>query len=195
VVQTVTPTPSAAVTAKVQTVSAGSLTVTPASSLVSQNVIDGSNDVVLGRYVLDASSSGEDVKITTIQIRGVTGTNADLDELNSLALYDVTNGADTAITTGSNINNPSGNAGGADANLSFTVDSGALTVPKNGQKIIELRGTVNASSTPTVTTTFEMDFSAGLTAWTVTGADTGKTITPTLNSTTGAILTVVVRVH
>jgi len=189
--RTVTATPAATVTGKTQTVSAGSLTVTPASSLVSQNIIDGSNAVVLGRYVLDASSSGEDAKVTTVQIRGITGTNADLDEVNSLQLFDVTNGSNRALTTGSNINNPSGNTGAADANLSFTMDSNALTVAKGGQMIVELRGNVNASSTPTATTQFTFDFSAGSPDWTVTGANTGKSITETLNTTAGATLTIV----
>ena len=190
--QTVTPTPATAVTAKTQTVKAGSLTVTPSSSLVAQNVIDNSSNVVLGRYVLDASASGENVKVTTIQIEGVTGTNADIDELNSLYIYDVTNGANTNITA-SNVNNPSGNTGGADKLLSFTVDSGALEIVKGTQRIIELRGSVNASSTPTSTTTFTMDFADGTLAsdWTVTGVDTGKAITETLNTTAGAALTVV----
>ena len=190
--QTITPTPAATVTGKTQTVSSGSLTVTPASSLVDANVIDNSTNVVLGRYILDANSSGEDVRVTTVQIEAVTGTNADLDELNSLYLYDVTGGADSNITS-STVNNPSGNTGGADATLTFTIDSNALTVPKGTQKIIELRGTVNASSTPTSTTTFTMDFADGtLTSdWTVTGKDTGKTISESLGTGAGATLTVV----
>lgn len=190
--QTVTPTPSSAVTARTQTVNAGSLTITPASSLVAQNVIDDSSNVTLGRFVLDATNSGEDVKVTTAEVYITTGTNADIDELNSLQLFDVTNGANRALTTGSNINNPSGNTGAADADLSFTIDSGALTVPKDTQMIVELRGSVNASSTPTSTTTFAAGSNGtGTTDWTVTGADTGKTISETFASATGAVLTVV----
>jgi len=188
--RTLTATPAATVTGKTQTVSAGSLTVSPATSLVSQNIIDGSNAVVLGRYVLDAASSGEDTKVTTVQIRGDVGTNADLDEVNSLTLYDVTNGANRALTTGSNINNPSGNTGATDANLSFTIDSNALTVAKGGQMVVELRGNVNASSTPTSNTTFKFDFSAGSPDWTVTGANTGKSIAESLTSTAGATMTI-----
>ena len=188
--QTITPTPAATVSGKTQTVNAGSLTVTPASSLVSDNVIDDSTNVVLGRYVLDANGSGEDLKVTSVQIRAITGTNADLDELNSLYLYDVTGGSNTNITAAT-VNNPSGNTGAADATLTFTVDSNALTVLKDTQKIIELRGTVNASSTPTSNTTFTMNFSAGSPDWTVTGNSTGKTISESLGLGAGATMTVV----
>ncbi|OGD69292.1 hypothetical protein A2996_01880 [Candidatus Campbellbacteria bacterium RIFCSPLOWO2_01_FULL_34_15] len=188
--KTVTATPAASVAGKTQTVNAGSLTVTPATSLVSQNIIDGSTNVVLGRYVLDGSASGEDVKVTTVQIRADVGTNADIDELNSLTLYDVTNGANRALTTGSNVNNPSGHTGATDGNLSFTIDSNALVVAKNSQMIVELRGTVDASTTPTTDTTFKMDFSAGSPDWTATGADTGKAIVETFSTSAGATLTV-----
>lgn len=186
--QSITATPASIVTGKTQTVKAGSLTITPASSLVNQNIIDNSSDVVLGRYVLDATASGENVKVTTVQITSVVGANADVDELNSLELFDVTNGANRALTTGSNVLNPSGHAGATNANLSFTIDSGALVVSKDAQMIVELRGSVNASSTPTVTTTFGTSL-VGL-DWTVTGADTGKTISENLSGA-GATLTVV----
>lgn len=183
---TLTPAPTVQLSAKTQTVQAGTLIVVPAASLASNTIIDGSTDVVLGRFSLDTTSSGEDVKVTVAQVRAVTGTNADLDELSNLQLFD----GSTALTTGSNVVNPSGNDGGADANLTFTLDGTGLVIPKGSSKIIELRGSVNASSTPTGDTTYRFDHSAGSPDWTVTGVSTGAAITETLNSGAGATVTV-----
>ena len=184
---TITPTPSANVSANTQTVSAGALTVSPASSLASQNIINGSNNVELGRFVLDASASGEDVKVSSVQVYVTTGTNADIDELNSLTLWD----GNTQITTGSNVVNPSGHNGGADGALTFTIDSGALTVAKGATKVISLKGNVNASSTPTSNTTYRFDFSDGSRDWGVTGVSTGQSITESLKTGNGATMTIV----
>src|SRR3989338_1887062 len=56
--------------------------------------------------------------------------------------------------------------------------------------VVELRGNVNASSTPTSNTTFKFDFSAGSPDWTVTGANTGKSIAESLTSTAVATMTI-----
>ncbi|MEX0934132.1 MAG: hypothetical protein WD003_02685 [Candidatus Paceibacterota bacterium] len=187
--QTITATPASTVTAKTQTVNGASLTVTPDSSLVAQNIINNSNDAILGRYVLDASSSGEDIRITTMQFENVTGANADVDELNTLTVYE--NGV--ALNTGSNVLNPSGNAGGADKAHTITIDSPGLTILKGKTKVIELRGNVAASSTPNSATTYTVDFAdSTLTSdWTVTGLSTGTSVIETLATAAGATMTVV----
>jgi len=184
--QTLTATPNATVTAKTQTVSAAALTVTPASSLVSKNVINNSNLVIIGRYVLDGTASGEDLRITTMQFRGDVGAGTDIDDYNTIQVFDGT----TVLNTGSNVLNPSGNVDGTDANISITLDSPGLTVPKGTSKVIELKANLNdasIASTPTVA----FDFSAGSPDWTVTGLTTGTSVTETLATTAGATLTVV----
>lgn len=186
--QSITPTPGSSITANQQTVSAGSLTANRSASLASQNVIAGSSGVVLGKFVLDATASGEDVRVTSIQIQGITGTNADLDDLNTLKLLD----GSTELNTGSNVLNPSGNALAADANLTFTLDAGALTIPKGTSKIVDLKGNIVSTSTPTSNTTYVFDFSAGSPDWGVTGVATGQTINETLSTGAGATITVVV---
>ena len=185
--QSVTPSPSSSVAGNTQTVAAGALSVSPSTALSSQNIIAGSTGVTLGRFVLDTSASGENVRITSIQIRGITGTNADLDDLNSLQLFD---GA-TALNTGSNVVNPSSNALAADANLTFTLDANALVMPKSSSKVIELKGNTVSTSTPTANTTYIFDFSAGSPDWGATGVSTGQTIAESLTTGSGATMTVV----
>lgn len=188
--KTITATPSATVQATQQTVAAGALTVTPSSSLINGNVINGTSGVLLARYVLDATASGEDVKVTSVQLEATQGANADIDELNSLALWDGT----TALTTGSNIVSPTGHAGGTAANtVTFTLDAGGLIIPKGTSKLIDLKGNVQASTTPTAATTYRFDFnSAASSDWTVMGQSTTATIGETLSTTsTGATMTIV----
>lgn len=186
--QSLTATPNAEVTAKTQTISAASLTVTPDSSLVAKNVINNSNDVVVGRYVLDATASGEDLRITTMQFEAVTGADADVDDYNSIRVFD----GSTQLNTGSNVLNPSGHTEAADATITITLDSPGLTVAKGTSKVIELKANINdatVGSTPEMT----FDFADGtLTSdWTVTGLTTGTTVSETLTDSAGATLTVV----
>lgn len=185
--QTLTAIPAATVTAKTQTVSAAALTVTPASSFVSKNVINNSNDVVVARYVLDGTASGEDLRITTVKIVGTTGANADIDDYNTIQLFD----GSTALNTGSNISNPSGNDDNADVTLTITLDSPGLTIPKGTTKVIELRANINdaaVGSTPEIRFDFQ-GLSNG--DWTTTGLSTGTDVTETLSGTDAATLTVV----
>ena len=107
--RSITATPASNVTANTQTVKASALTVTPSSALFAQNVIIGANAVELGRFNLDASNSGDDLRITSIQVLAYTSSTMDVDDLNTLQIFD----GETALTTGSYINNPSGNTAGA----------------------------------------------------------------------------------
>lgn len=186
--QTITATPAALVSAKTQTVSAATVTVSPSASLVSQNIINNSNGAVIGRYVIDASASGEDVRITTMQFEAVTGAQSNIDDYNTIQVFD----GETALNTGSNVVNPSGHSDNTDFLVSVTLDSPGLIVPKGTTKLVELRANVNdpaVGGTPTIV----LDFADGtlVSAWTITGQDTGTTVSTTLSINTGATMTVV----
>ena len=180
--RSITATPASNVTANTQTVKASALTVTPSSALFAQNVIIGANAVELGRFNLDASNSGDDLRITSIQVLAYTSSTMDVDDLNTLQIFD----GETALTTGSNINNPSGNTAGGDIELTFTLDS-SLIVTKGTNKILKLKA--NASTGLTADETIAFDFSDGGQDWAVTGVTTGATVTETLNTTAGSTLT------
>lgn len=185
--QTLTATPSATVTAKTQTVSSASLTVTPASSFVARSIINNSNEVVVGRYVLDATASGEDLRITTVQFEATTGAQADADDYNTMQLFD----GSTALNTGSNILSPSGNADADTPVLTITLDSPGLTIPKGTSKVVELKANVNDAAIGGAPTMI-FDFSGLSSSWTVTGLTTGTDVAETLaSSVAGAQLTVV----
>lgn len=179
---TVTPNPNATVTANTQTVKAGGLTVSPASSLTSQSVIVGASNMELGRFTVDGSGSAEDLRITTIQVRSDV-TSMDVDNITNIRLYD---GA-TQLNTGSNVLNPSGNTAGTDSNLTITMDTPGWIIPKGTSKTLTLKG--NVGTNITAGHAIKFDFSAGSPDWTVTGVNSTATISETLNTGAGATMT------
>jgi len=66
----ITPSPSSAVSGNTQTVKAASLTVTRNTLPADQYIIVGQTDVVLTSWRFDASDSGEDIRITTLKFAG-----------------------------------------------------------------------------------------------------------------------------
>lgn len=181
---TITPTPSAIVNANTQTVKSGTVTVSIDGSLSNQTYVKGGNGVELGRYIIDASGSGENVKITVIKIRAEM-TSADLDNFQNLQLFDGT----TALNTGSNVNNPSSNTDGTAATLTFNLDSPGLIIPKGTTKIISLKGNLTTSHDNGDIARFDFrSLSNG--DWGVSGVSTGAEITETFSSSTAAKLTI-----
>jgi len=181
---TLTPTPNATVNANTQSVKAGTLAVSIDTSLANQNYVKGGNGAELGRYILDASASGEDVKVTVLTLRGEM-TTSQIDNFQNLQLFD---GA-TALNTGSNVNNPSSHTAGTAYTLTFNLDSPGLIIPKGTTKSISLKGNLTTSfSNGDIA---RWDF-RGLTNgdWGTSGVSTGTDITETFASSTAAKLTI-----
>ncbi|OGZ43420.1 MAG: hypothetical protein A3J55_02995 [Candidatus Ryanbacteria bacterium RIFCSPHIGHO2_02_FULL_45_17b] len=181
---TITPTPAAVVTANVQTIKAGTLTVSIDQSLGAQSYVEGGNGVSLGRYVLDATASGEDLKVNVIKIRAQISTG-DLDNYQALQLWDGTK----ALNTGSNVNNPSGNSANTAATLSFNLDSPGLVVPKGTTKVLVLKGNLTTGHALDDHARFNF---VGLTNgdWGTSGVGTNADITETYSSSTSAKITI-----
>ena len=180
----VTPTPSTSVSGQTMTVQAGSLTIDTSTSLAAQNVIAGSTGVELGRFVFNAGSSGENLRITsgTVQ-QTVDGSSGQL--YSQLQLCD--QGSTTiCYNTGSNKVDP---ASGGNRELSFTFDNN-IVVPKGTSKVYSLYG--NISSTATSGATVRFDYSSNVTNadYAVTGVVSGAAITETVTTTTGSVMTV-----
>jgi len=145
--QTITP-GGGTVTMSTMTVKVGSLTFAlstqTASSSPDLNVVAGSNAVTLAKYVLDATESGEDLRVTSSQLNLITlqpGNAAD--DLTNCTLWD---GA-TALNTGTNVVNPS-NDDAVGADKTFTFDTG-LIIPKGTVKSLDLKCNIVAGGTVT----------------------------------------------
>lgn len=179
---TITPSPTSDISGNIVTVKTGGLTVTPAGSLASQSIVRGGNNVELGRFILDASASGEDLRATIAKFRMTPASSLNNNQITSLVLKD----GDTALNTGTNVVDPASSTSAATQTL--TLDNN-LIIPKGATKVVSLYGNVTATAQSDGTVKF--DFS-GLTDgdWTVTGVDTTTEITEDLDtSTAGATFT------
>lgn len=172
----ITPSPTSAVTALQMTAKSGALTISVSSVPIAQTVIAGAQQFEFARYIMDATASGEDVRVTTIPLYyDTTGTRTDL---TNCQLYD---GA-TSVTTGSNIKNPA--TSDTASSTSFTFDGTGLTIPKGTSKTLSLKCNVRTGVTSQYW--WGLDGSATMTA---SGLTSGQSITPTLNDANGQVMT------
>lgn len=138
---TITPSPTSAVTGSTMTVKAAALTIslTPATqetsnaSSTAQVVVAGTSNYHFTDYVLDASGSGEDIRITALQPRLTFSAVNTADDLTNCTLYD---GA-TVLNSGGNLVNPS-NSDTSVADKSFILDT-SLIIPKGTIKTLSLK--------------------------------------------------------
>ena len=135
---TITPS-SAAVTMSTQTVKGPKITISVSNSPAAQTIVAGASQFTFANYQFDAGASGEDIRFSTIPLEFNTGSTAT--NLTQCKLYD---GA-TAITTGSNIVDPSAAA----SSTTFTFDSPGLVVPKGTIKTLALKCNIASGATGT----------------------------------------------
>ncbi len=183
--QSITPT-GGTITMNTMTVKAAALSVTVApgtgSAAAAQNVVAGTNNYLFTNYVLDASNSGEDIRLTQMQLRVAIGTANTADDMTNCQLKDGT----TALNSGSNIVNPGNSVASADA-VAFTFDS-SLIIPKGTVKTLGLYCNLTAQAlsgqtygwglaTPSTTNVVATGITSGTTVTPGGTADNGRTIT------------------
>ncbi|PIP87371.1 hypothetical protein COW81_00650 [Candidatus Campbellbacteria bacterium CG22_combo_CG10-13_8_21_14_all_36_13] len=174
---TITPTPSSAVTAASMTVKAGALAISQSSQPTARTMIGGAQGFEFARYVLDATSSGEDVKVLSFQPTLAVSTVAATD-LTSCQLFDGT----TAVNSGSNAVNPS-----AAGLQTFTFDGSGFIVPKGTAKTLSLKCNVSTGATSGSVTWSLADNSSSFTG--ASGVSSGSTIAETWSTASGQAMT------
>ena len=175
--QTVTPSPTTDLALDTITVKAGSLSVSTQGSPAAQTVVIGTQDHVFANYVLDAGSSGEDVRVNSllaVHKTAVASTQTNITNLEILIdgvvqppSVSPTVVADTTATS----------------TFSFT---SPIVIAKGTSKILTLRGDVNAGTATTHTHAFGCNGAACISA---TGATTGNTVAATVTNSDGQIMT------
>ena len=102
---TVTPSPTTAITSSSMTVKSLALTISVQSTPGAQSVVGGAQNFEMARYTYDASQSGEDAKMASVPlaIEFIGGTT---DKISGCKLYDGTAANAPALTTGSNVVDP-----------------------------------------------------------------------------------------
>lgn len=195
--ETVTATPSAAVSASTMTFKPGKLTILQDSSPIDSNVVVGTSDHLFAAWVFDAAGSGEDVRVTTITFGNEAATTTNVD---SLTLYDTTVAeADcTSEYADASWNSEFGCqlspiSDGASGTTTVTLTN-PMVITKNTSKTVQLRGDVRTGVAGNVNDYFIRNEAAGTTApITAKGVLTDNAITPTgngYNATDGADITV-----
>ncbi|TSC68884.1 MAG: Uncharacterized protein G01um101456_440 [Parcubacteria group bacterium Gr01-1014_56] len=155
------------------TVQAAALVASLSTSPSSQNIVAGGQGILFTNLQLDASASGEDIRISALPIR-LTGTVADL---SSCQLYNGT----TILNTGSNVPSSLSSSGTA---TTFTLDN-SLTIAKGAVTTLALKCNVSTAASGT----YIWSIASGDT-WSSTGVTSGVSVTETFGNLTAGTMTV-----
>lgn len=176
---TITPSPTSALTSPTMTVKSGSLTVSVSSVPIAQTVIAGASQFEFARYILDATGSGEDLRVTTIPLYyDTSGTRTDL---TNCKLFD----GSTVLTTGGNVKNPA--TGDTASSTTMTFDGSGLIVSKGTSKTVSLKCDVRSGATGIYWWGIDAGQNAAFTG--VTGVASGQTIAETFTDSSGQRMT------
>lgn len=168
---------NAAITLAQMTVRGAGLAVGVSPSPAAQSIVAGNQNVVFANYQLDASTAGEDIRLSSLPTQLTLGGGATGNSLNSCQLYD----GNTAVTTGTNVVNPSGTGTTTQA---FTFDN-SIVVPRGTVKTLSLKCSVTSSATGT----FAWGIASGANV-VATGVGSSSTATVTINASTGQVMTI-----
>jgi Putative peptidoglycan binding domain len=147
------------------TVQAASLSVSNSSAISNQTVVAGAQNFTFAQVQLDASQSGEDIRLSSLPMTVTFGGTASAADLSNCQLF---NGS-TALDTGSRVVNATNITGGA---ATFQFDN-SLTVPKG--TIVTLSLQCNLSANAPVSSSYTWSVAAsGITA---NGATSGSNAT------------------
>lgn len=153
----------------VMTVRGATLSIAAGSTPSAQNVVVGGQNVVLASVQLDASQSGEDIRLATIPLTVTEGVSNDNDYLTGCALWDGT----TQLNTGSNVVNMNAITNPTTA-VTVSLDN-SLTVTKGTVKTLNFTCNLSASA-PTSGDSIAIGVpSVG--SWTATGLQSGTALT------------------
>jgi len=169
------------------TVKAGALVVGRATSPASQTLTPGGTSVLMVNFQLDATQSGEDVRVSSIPVQLQSGSlAADESMLTACQIFD----GSTALNSGSNIVNPSSST--ATSSDPFDTDTvtldNPLTITKGTVKTVGLRCSISADAHNN--STFSWNVQDAGSAWSPVGATSGTSISETDASDSAVVITV-----
>lgn len=170
--------PNSVVTLNTMTVKAGALAVSVSSVPIAQTVIAGAKEFLFSNYILDASGSGEDVKLATLAVARNAPSDNDANLINC-KLFD---GASSVSTT----QNPT--TANADTNINFTLTGGGLVIPKGVAKTLALKCDIGAGAP--ASGIYSWGYVASNTDLTPTGVTSGQSITETETASEGQSMTI-----
>ena len=169
------------------TVKTAALAIGRASSPASQTVVAGGVGILMTNFELDATQSGEDVRLSSFpaildMAAGTNNLEGAPNYLTSCQLFDGT----TALNTGSNVVNPSESATSSNSSNTFTF-SNPVTIAKGTVKTLGLK--CNLSSSIPNASEYVWDHGT-ISSFSATGATSGQGITETAASDNAVVVTV-----
>ncbi len=162
-------------TMNTMTVKAASLTVTAGVQPTAQNVVAGIQNAVLGTIQLDASQSGEDVRISSIPVYWTATSGSLAASLTGCQLWDGT----TALNTSSRVVNTITAA----ANNTFSLDN-SLTVAKGTVKTLSVACNIATGASGAG------QFGVNGGTYSTTGVTSGVAVSPTVTTSNSGVQTI-----
>ncbi len=166
---------SSILTGNLMTVRAGALAISVSAQPTARSVIAGATGFEFARYVLDASQSGEDIRISNF-IASTSVTTVTASQLSNCNLYDgstnVTNDTNVTLAAGSN---------------TFTFNGGGIIIPKGTQKTLSMKCDLASGATSGNIRWGLVDNS--LTYTSAVGVSSGITVTETMTASNGQLMT------
>ena len=186
----VTPTPTGSNTQSTSlTVKAASLAVSISSNPAAQTVVAGVNDFHVADLVLDASASGDDIRVTSIKLALHETASAFPNQFTSFKLYDGSlSGTQVPVNADNLACTTAGcSTAGDSATTTLTITAGDLTVEKGKVKVVPVTVNVGTGST---SGTFSVGVSHAAAAPGVAGLDSdNQAITPSFTASDGQTMT------
>ncbi|MDO8598672.1 MAG: hypothetical protein Q7S02_01030, partial [bacterium] len=171
------------------TVQRGALGITNQATPIAGNVVRNVKNYTFLKTTLDASSGGEDAKVTSVTaldtIAGA-GARADVANLELWGDPDTSDATDVVQRLETTNATSDLTASGANGTVAFTLKS-PLRIAKGKISVIQIRGDVTSTATLAGTHTFSVDTAARVTT---SGWTTGSTITPGTPSGAGQTQTI-----
>lgn len=170
-------------TMNAMTVKTAALAVGRATSPASQTIVAGGSDVLFVNFQLDASQSGEDVRLSSFPFSLTFGATSVDTDLSSCKFYDGTK----ALNTGSNVVNPGDATATTSAYTGTATFDDPVQVAKGSVKTLGLKCNVTGSATSGGTYAWDHDT---ITNFSATGATSGNSITETQLSDSAVTVTI-----
>ncbi len=166
------------------TVQSATTTIANGSQPASQNVVPGAQGFVFANIQLDGTQSGEDVRLSSLPLMLTFSGGSPAAASTDLTSCQLWNGS-TALNTGSNVVNSNNINTSSGSKTTFNFDN-ALTVPKG--TVVTLALSCNLSSSASGGQySWAADTNSG--DYTVTGVNSGVSVTPSLVSGTAPTMT------
>jgi hypothetical protein len=176
--RSITISPAGPLTSASQTVKAASLSVTVASTPIAQTVIAGSNQFTFSNIILDATASGEDLRLTTLPVRYRLGTPGTANDLTNCQVY---NGS-TSVSD-QHVYNPTSSVLD-NAAVSFSLNSGGIVIPKGTTVTLSVKCDIRSGATGTYSFGLNSSDAVGS-----SGVSSGSSVNGTLTTSSGNTMT------